>query len=149
MRTWNCCEGMQIADWFASAWDEGELTERTQWTEIFIIKSSIKCDRANSWILITYDNNVIRSLHPDKILILTTINCRLPVTHLVRGQPTCHWVDLEVFVCRHDAVLDLPRGVVGVDVGVSVPRPDLDDRRVWNSKQSESDSHLSKVLRSQ
>lgn len=53
-------------------------------------------------------------------------------SYLVRREPACLRVYLEVLVGGHDAVLDLAGGVELVAPGVPVLGPDLNHHRAWN-----------------
>ena len=54
-------------------------------------------------------------------------------SYLVRREPACLWVDLEVFMGGHDAVLDLAGGVELVAPGVSVLGLHLDHHSAWKT----------------
>ena len=54
-------------------------------------------------------------------------------SYLVRREPACLWVDLEVFMGGHDAVLDLAGGVELVAPRVTVLGLHLDHHSAWKT----------------
>ena len=61
-----------------------------------------------------------QAFHPIITIFRTKKRTQEADSYLVRGEPACLRVDLEVFMGGHDAVLDLAGGVELVAPGVTV-----------------------------
>ena len=61
-----------------------------------------------------------QAFHPIITIFRTKKRTQEADSYLVRGEPACLRVDLEVFMGGHDAVLDLAGGVEFVAPGVTV-----------------------------
>ena len=73
-----------------------------------------------------------QAFHPIITIFRTKKRTLEADSYLVRGEPACLRVYLEVLVGGHDAVLDLAGGVELVAPGVPVLGPDLNHHRAWN-----------------